>query len=402
MGHNWAASRVGAWTLMALALALQLPFFLLFEGWPRASDFVLIHGAARHALDGGMISAYRVGPLMDGGELRNTVWSYPPPFNLFIAPLGLLPLRPAFAVLTTLTLGAYLVVLSRLARDARGVRFTLAAMAPSALTVIWGGQTGFLTGALVSAFALLHRRGSGWAGLPLGVMVIKPHLVLGIGLLLLMTRDWRTLGVAASTAAVLSAAATVAFGPEIWTAFLDAGRQTAEQFSTGYHPYRRTLSLYGSLRSFGIAHGPALVAHVALVVVGVAALGVAIRRGWAVEHRLALAIAVSLTVSPYAYDYDAALLAVALALLASDFATASRPLRAAILVLCWLCGASSFAFRMTNLATSAVLGPGFVLSPQVTMAGFALALTLWALWRAAERDRSPRTLGEKSPVGAGG
>lgn len=398
MGQDRAGSRIGAWTLLALVVGAQLPFYLFFEGWPRLSDFMIIHAAARRAVDGTLAAAYTTGALIEAGELRNTVWSYPPPFNLFIAPLGLLPLPAAYALVTTLTLGTYLALLGRLAPDARSARLALLAIAPIVLTVLWGGQLAFLTGALVAAFALLHRRGSGWGGVPLGAMVVKPHLVLGIAVLLLLTRDWRTLGVAAATAALLCAAATLAFGPAIWADFLAAAARTAEQFSTGYHPFRRTLSIYGSLRSLDLSHGVALAGHLALMALALGSVAVAVLRGWPAEHRLGLAIAASLTVSPYAYDYDAALLGVALALMASDLAGSSRPLRGALIVLCWLCGASLFAFNMANVALAWVTDDGFVLVPPFTIAGFALALTLWTLWRAAEGDRAPRPIAGRPPA----
>ena len=73
--------------------------------------------------------------------------------------------------------------------------------------------------ALIGWFLVAYRDGRDRAGIPLGLMVIKPHLAAGIGVLTLISRRWRVALLAAAIIAASSLLATFAFGPDIWTSF---------------------------------------------------------------------------------------------------------------------------------------------------------------------------------------
>src|SRR5581483_2461589 len=79
-------------------------------------------------------------------------WTYPPQFDLVVAPLALLPLGWAYGVFTAGTLAAYLVTLRRLA--AENFVSVLILLAPVIVITIRGGQNGFLTGTLIGLTCL--------------------------------------------------------------------------------------------------------------------------------------------------------------------------------------------------------------------------------------------------------
>ena len=67
---------------------------------------------------------------------------------------------------------------------------------PALVITIRCGQNGFLTGALIGLGLFYLRKGSSLAGLPLGLMVIKPHLAVAFAVYAIATRRWKTATVA--------------------------------------------------------------------------------------------------------------------------------------------------------------------------------------------------------------
>jgi hypothetical protein len=249
-------------------------------------------------------------------------WTYPPQFNLIAALLPTLPRGYAYLVFTGGSFLAYLWVLRRLAGPA--ATMVLALTLPILLVQLACGQNGFLTGALVGwmAIAVVERRPG--AGVPLGLMAIKPHLGLALGLWALARGRWDIVGWAVAVGALGALAATVAFGPGVWLAFRSGVAEAAGFLAAGDYPLFRMTSLYAALHRLGVDPALAMAAQGAL---GLAAAGVVIwvaRRDLAVRPALALACAATLMISPYTYDYDLTILGLALALLASDLLARAR------------------------------------------------------------------------------
>ena len=228
------------WLLPVLvALLLLVPFIrpaaiLLADGPGPLSDFDLFHASAHAIIAGDAARLYDeawYGALqrrLFGFELGG-IWTYPPPYDALIAPLGLLPRPAAMLMFTMGTLVAYLLVLRRLAGAWLGLALLL--LTPLLMSVVILGQNGLLTGALtgLAAIGLVERRR--WAGVPLGLMVIKPHLAAGLALNVLVARDWRTVLTAALTVALALAAATLALGAAVWPAFLAGVAHTSERLA---------------------------------------------------------------------------------------------------------------------------------------------------------------------------
>jgi len=242
-------------------------------------------------------------------------WTYPPQFDLLVAPLALLPLAMAYALFVSATLGAYLLTLRRIG----GTNFVsaLIVMCPAILITIKCGQNGFLTGTLIGLACLGLQANSAWAGLPLGLMIVKPHLAIGFALYTLVTRRWGTAIVAAATVLATSVIATVLLGASVWTAVFDGAKEARIFLEQGFYPLHRMISTYAVLRSL---QAPAFVAMAAQICVALGALGVIAfaSRRLNVRQSLGVTAIASLLISPYAYDYDLPILGIGFAFLLPD------------------------------------------------------------------------------------
>lgn len=264
-------------------------------------------------------------------------WTYPPPFDLIVALFPLLPRGLSYLVFTGGSFVLYLWVLHRLAGPA--LTMVLSLTLPILLIQLACGQNGFLTGALVGwmAIAVVERRAG--AGVPLGLMVIKPHLGLALGLWALARGRWDIVAWAVAVGLGAAAASTLAFGPGVWLAFRAGVAEAAGFLALGDYPLFRMTSLYAGLHRMGVDPALAMAAQAGLGLAALAAVAWVARRGLAARPALALACAATLLVSPYTYDYDLTILGVALALIAPDLlARARRVQMVALLALLWGAG----------------------------------------------------------------
>ena len=373
--------------LVLLASTARLSGFTL-EGTPNTSpiDFHAFYVAAQLVWRGNIEQAYHVAYMArffadHTGHEAIIPWSYPVQYNLVVAPFSLLPPTPAYVAFITLTLAAYLATLRRLA----GPNLTLVLLStfPAVIITILSGQNGFLTGTLVglACIGLLRSRGS--AGLPLGLMVIKPHLVVGVALYTVAGRRWRTVIVAALVIAITSAVTTALLGTPIWAAFLGGLQETRVYLEAGLYPLHRMVSPYAAIRSLGASASVAFILHTAAALFSLAVLLLAIRNKMSPTQQLGLAVVAGLLISPYAYDYDLPIYGLGLALVLPDvLRLASEREQAAIFGLSFF----TSALGLANYTALALLdsSPGPVRQPSV--AGITLFALVVLIWRILRRD----------------
>ncbi len=181
------------------------------------------------------------------------------------------------------------------------------ASVPTALMVVNAQVDGLVVLGLGLAAWLWRRDRVVLAGCALGICLAKPHLVLGLALLLIVARQWRLLaGWAMAAAALLAVVAIQDWRwPLQWLVF-DAG--SAGRIGT-------ELSPGGAVLNLPIGRGLAAAGAVAItaLVVGVVALLVRRRQAepWRAE---ALLVAGSLLASPHALSSDLVLASAALVL----------------------------------------------------------------------------------------
>lgn len=296
---------------------------------------------------------------IDLGQEGFMPWNYPPPFHLITAALAALPRGLAFGLFTGLTALAYLVALALLAGRAFPTAVLLV-IPPLAITFSLG-QSSFLIAALAGASCWLTLRadagaqdsgraeggradsgragGSGWAGYPLGLMVIKPHLGLGLGLHALAAGHWPVIWRAAATVAALAGLSTLVLGTGIWGPFVQALRAAGGMVDQGGYPMYRMLSIQALARTLGLPMATAALMQTVVALAACGALVWIVRRRPPLRHSLAAACLVPPLISPYFYDYDMLIAGIGLALLAPDLIRRTALAeRLALVLLAWLAG----------------------------------------------------------------
>jgi len=385
-------------TLVALLLVKTVWFSNLLQGEsPRQlMDFDAFYIVAQMIRRGELVHAYHFATMFEAQKAMSGTqsfmpWTYPPPFDLVIAPLALLPLGLAYGLFTGGTFAAYLAILKRISGEHFPV--ALIVLLPTLAVTISCGQNGFLTGTLIGLTCLGFQRRSAWAGIPLGLMIIKPHLAVAFAVYTLATRRWAAAGLAAATALAASALATLLLGPEVWAAFLRGAKEAQVFLEHGMYPLFRMVSPYAALHTFGAPAGMAMAAQVLVAGLALGAVGLSVHRGLPLRQSLGLTALVSLLISPYAYDYDLPVLGIGLALLLPDLIRWGRESeRAALYGLALFAGGFGMAQSVRLLAEfgpkAAEFDPG---DAPLSVAGLALPALMALAWRILRRARESRS-----------
>ena len=188
---DWlTANRAGVWCRVLAALsAIGVAGFLALShdgvdpfGRPLGTDFLSFWTAARLTLAGNAAGAYD--PVIHAAAQQAAFPSapgyyaffYPPTFLLICLPLALLPYGWALLCWLAAGFATFIAVARRLVPRAWAWLPLLAF--PGNLINLGHGQNGFVTGACLGGFVVLYRRRPFLAGLCLGALVIKPHLLL--------------------------------------------------------------------------------------------------------------------------------------------------------------------------------------------------------------------------------
>jgi hypothetical protein len=362
------------------------------------TDFNVLYIAGQMVWRGDIEDAYHLPTLLRvmrelTGQEAFLPWAYPPPFNLVMALVAPLPIGLAFLIFMGTTLIAFLLVLRRIS----GLLFpaVILALFPSLMLTIACGQNGFLTGTLIglTCLGLLKQRGS--AGLPLGLMVIKPHLALGLAAGALMMRRWTCLAVAVGTTLLASGIATLVLGPTIWTAFLKGANEASANLAAGHYPLHRMTSVYAWLRSSGVPATLALLAQSAVAVTALGFVLFAVRKRLPQRQIVGIAVMAGLLMSPYAYDYDLPIYGIGLALLLPDLLERARRHEQALLFgLGWGSSAYGFIIHTLNNGVAGWHPPSPI---SLSLAGPLLIALLALIWIILRREPARVIAGAPSP-----
>lgn len=363
--------RIVLMTLAALVLAKMAWFAGSTQGIGARPlvDFDMFHLVGQMIWRGELHLAYRFETLLEAqrtvtGGTSFMPWTYPPQFDLLVAPLALTPLWLA---------GEHLPLV-------------LFATFPALTITIACGQNGFLTGTLIGLACLELKQGRSLAGISLGLMVIKPHLAATAAIYTIVSGRWTAVIVAAVTVATSSAMASLAFGPEIWSSVAGAVKEARVFLEHGMYPFFRMVSVYAALYSLGLPAKAALAVQIMAAVLCLLTVGYMAYRAFPIRSALGFAVMSSLLVSPYAYDYDLPIFGVGLALLLPDLIRLSTTNeRAGIYGLTFL--ASLFGLAQT-LRLQVQYGPNAKFDDEFTplsLAGLFLIIILGMTWRILAR-----------------
>lgn len=143
---------------------------------------------------------------------------YPPTMLIWISPLKLVPLWPAYVMFIALSLWA---IVATCRKHLSGSEIALAIISPPMFYALLNGQVSVILTAALLLACMTQQRGR--AGVIFAIVAsIKPQLVLLAPLMLLAKKDWRALMFAGLTFFAFIVASVVAFGIETWMAWLSS------------------------------------------------------------------------------------------------------------------------------------------------------------------------------------
>lgn len=389
----------GGAILLMLAVMLVLKALRFKESgfWygSQAPDFAAFHIVAQRVWHGDVELTYQFAAFMkmqleaSGGTNGFMPWTYPPQFDLLIAPLAFLPGWAAYALFTTVTLVTYILTLRAIAR--RHFAQVLIVLFPAIAVTLACGQNGFLTGTLMGLLCLHAERRPVLAGIALGTMVIKPHLAIAAGVYMLLTRRWTVILSAATVVAASSLLCTLVFGPHIWLAWMDGIKEAAGFLEEGRYPLFRMISAYAALYKAGFA-GWAFWGQTVVAVLAVAAVALGVARAPSRRFTLGVVAMTSVMISPYAYDYDLPIVGIGLALMLPGLATLATPRERDILYGLVLLAGAYGLLQSARLAAQHVMEDDLERYTTPAVAGIALIAVLALLLRLLLRVSRPTTL----------
>jgi hypothetical protein len=316
----FATAVLGAGLLVATSDGLNDRF-----GRPLGTDFSNVYAAGTYVRDGQPAAPfdparqYAREQTIFGPATPFYGWHYPPFFLGLAALLATMPYWLALIVWQGATLALYIAAIHGIV-EARDNLWPLLALAFPAVFINLGqAHNGFLTAALIGAGLVQLDRRPWLAGILLGLLAYKPQFGLLIPLVLMASGRWRAFASAAMTVALLALAVTLAFGTEVWSAFLVSTHFTRvdvlEQGGTGWFKIQ---SVFAWVRMWG---GGITLAYAAQGAVTVAVAGALVwlwRSRAAFSLKAAALILGCLLATPYSLDYDLMLLAPAIAFVAMD------------------------------------------------------------------------------------
>lgn len=239
-------------------------------------------------------------------------WSYPPQILLLIWPFGLFPYLVSYGLWLVLGLCAF-----AWAGTADGLRwkgFLFLLLSPVTMINVFTGQNGLLLGAVLYGALFLRNKRPVLAGVLLGVMSVKPQLVMLVPVMLALTRNWRCIVSAAATIMALAAATTAIFGADVWSNYWRYA--VPIQNHVLLHGSGAMLSMmptaFMNMRYLGMSLDAAWPVQALVSVVALIAVLWTFLRPRDETLAMALLLVASLLFTPYAFNYDMAALTIVL------------------------------------------------------------------------------------------
>jgi arabinofuranan 3-O-arabinosyltransferase len=266
-----------------------------------SAPYLAWHGRVAAVYAWNQFHTFQVGVV--GAAINLYHYSYPPTLIVLTAPLALMPYVPALFVWLLSGWLAFYAAL-RVARPRPGT-WWLALAAPAVFVNALGGQNGTWTAALLGGGLSLLGRRPVMAGVLFGLLTVKPQLGVLLPIALLAGRQYRTFMAAGVTAALLLLASMLAFGADLWRAYLHHASVLQHAIlEDGSGVWHRMVSVFVFARRLG-ADVPAAYAvqAAAALVVGVV-VAIAWYRAVPAAAKNALLVLGTCLATPYVQDYD--------------------------------------------------------------------------------------------------
>ncbi len=244
-------------------------------------------------------------------DKRDAPFPYPPIFLIITWPLGVLPYYYSyfFWIAGTLALFAY-AVFKTCSRSPFIVGCAI--VAPVSMVNIFAGQSGFLSGALLTAGIRLAATRPVISGILLGTLSFKPQLGLLAPLALAAAGLWRTFAAACATGVALAIIATMMFGADVWSDWIANLPRYSEWFDQ-VDKLRARATVLDNLHMLGVSMTLAETIQALVAAVVAALIWLSFRRGSTPLANAALLTGVFL-VTPHAFVYDTPMVVASMAL----------------------------------------------------------------------------------------
>jgi hypothetical protein len=376
----WTAKRVTVWGTGLLVLSwfvyihtMAVPGYMDRAGRFKGTDYIYFYVMGSLMLDG------QIGDLYDPdahlAEARRRITpdlalyapysNYGPQVAVAFAPLAAMPFGWSLASFLALTAVAYVLSVWIVWRECPGLHgyggvvALLAAASPAFFTLIRYAQLSAFSLLLwAAALMALSRNRRFAAGLAIGLMAFKPQLGLVVGMVLILTKEWRVVAGAATAAAgqlgvgwLASSTSTMRdyFGV-LWTLLLNPG--LVQIHPTEVHSLR---GLFQLLLPWPAAVSVLSIAGlIAAIVLGVKAW----RSAAPLSVRWGLILLLTILASPHLLTYDLILLTIPLLVFADWSAQhpnhPRRPLVTTLVLLLYLAPFSSNFARLIYVQLSVV------------------------------------------------
>lgn len=238
---------------------------------------------------------------------------YPPTAILLFLPFSRIPVPVGYLIWIGGTFALFLwAVLATCWRSPAIVLPLL--MAPTTTLTMSGGQSGFLSGALLIGGMRLAASRPVLSGILLGCLSYKPQLALLVPVALVAAGLWRCLAIACVTAIGLAVAATILLGWQVWPAWLAMLPAYAQMFDAKHDLLKLMPTVEASLRILGFAPTTAQFGQAAAALAVATVTWRSFRHGPARGAVAALLVGTFLS-TPHALIYDTPMIAGALVLL---------------------------------------------------------------------------------------
>ena len=287
-------------------------------------------------------------------------WSYPPHILLLLWPFGLFPYLASYALWLVAGFGVYLWAASDGKFDRELLLFL--ALSPVAMVLVLTGQNGFFTGALLLGVLAQWDKRPVLAGIMLGLLSVKPQLVLLMPLVLMMTGRWRCLAAAASDRGGDDGAETVLYGPgRVDRLSRGSGAVPEHRDDQGHRADVVARMMPTAFINARLMGAPDVVAWALQAVAAVTALAAV---AWTFCKRRepmlsnAMLLAASLLVTPYSFNYDMAALIAVLAQRCVCGLDNSRITDTALILIVWMLPVVMMLGFFVKLAGSALVLAG--------------------------------------------
>jgi hypothetical protein len=246
-----------------------------------------------------------------GAAAHDRPFPYPPSTLLLFGPLGRLSFWVAGGIWATITLAAFVTVVTPILpprRRALGIALTL--LSPAAIWAAISGQCVFLLGALaIGAMARLERRPI-LAGCLLGMAAaLKPSVLLMAPVALAAGGHGRALLGAALGALFLIAGSVGFYGLQPWLDWISVAPSYLSHMIHDPKFYSSIIGPTGLAAQLGLAGWASALWRIAFIMIGLVMTALVFRRSRDFGLRLTALFGGSLLVSPYAMNYESVLLA---------------------------------------------------------------------------------------------